>query len=207
MQRGCKPRSGSVCLRCASRGSQSLVLINYSIIIIGFFSLHASPVDPAMRTSLYTEIRVSHCSEELFRGRKLRWRALSRYPTGRYSDREARDEVATKNRRFDPTRRHLSAMDNETRYNLITRGLQEVIGGEIVQQILADGRTPKCYWGTAPTGRRMGMACGMQSNLLILFNSPYCILRGPFKNCRFPSSRSRGESVPVLETPFDITAL
>lgn len=48
-------------------------------------------------------------------------------------------------------------MDNETRYNLITRGLQEVIGGEIVQQILAEGRTPKCYWGTAPTGRRMGM--------------------------------------------------
>ena len=56
-------------------------------------------------------------------------------------------------------------MDNETRYNLITRGLQEVIGGEIIQQILAEGRTPKCYWGTAPTGRRMDTACGMESNL------------------------------------------
>lgn len=57
-------------------------------------------------------------------------------------------------------------MDNETRYNLITRGLQEVIGGEIIQQILAEGRTPKCYWGTAPTGRRMGMARGTESNLI-----------------------------------------
>jgi len=93
------------------------------------------------------------------------------------------DEVATKNRRFDPTERHRSAMDNETRYNLITRGLQEVIGGEIVQQILAEGRTPKCYWGTAPTGRRMSMARGTESNLIILFDSPYRVLRGSLKNC------------------------
>lgn len=56
-------------------------------------------------------------------------------------------------------------MDNETRYDLIARGLQEIIGGEIIQQILAESRTPKCYWGTAPTGRRMGTACGMERNL------------------------------------------
>jgi hypothetical protein len=74
-------------------------------------------------------------------------------------------------------------MDNETRYNLITRGLQEVIGGEIIQQILAEGRTPKCYWGTAPTGRRMCMARGKEDNLIILFDSPYCVLRGSFENC------------------------
>ena len=93
------------------------------------------------------------------------------------------DEVETKSRRFDPTRRHREAMDNETRYNLITRGLQEVIGGEIVQQILAEGRTPKCDWGTAPTGRRMSTARGMESNLIILFDSPYRVLRGSLKNC------------------------
>ena len=93
------------------------------------------------------------------------------------------DEVVTKSGRFDPTRRHREAMNNETRYNLITRGLQEVIGGEIVQQILAEGRTLKCYWGTAPTGRRMGMVHGMERNLMIFFDSPYRILRGSFENC------------------------
>ncbi|RPD70853.1 tyrosyl-tRNA synthetase [Lentinus tigrinus ALCF2SS1-7] len=38
-------------------------------------------------------------------------------------------------------------------YQLITRQLQEVLGGDIIKAILAEGRTPKCYWGTAPTGR------------------------------------------------------
>jgi len=41
----------------------------------------------------------------------------------------------------------------EDRFDLITRGLQEVLGGETIKTILAEGRTPKCYWGTAPTGR------------------------------------------------------
>lgn len=35
----------------------------------------------------------------------------------------------------------------EERYELITRGLQEVLGGDMVTRILAEGRTPKCYWG------------------------------------------------------------
>ncbi|KAF4596436.1 hypothetical protein EYR40_007870 [Pleurotus pulmonarius] len=41
----------------------------------------------------------------------------------------------------------------EERYALITRGLDEVLGGQQIQAILAEGKHPKCYWGTAPTGR------------------------------------------------------
>jgi hypothetical protein len=32
-------------------------------------------------------------------------------------------------------------------YELITRGLQEVLGADIIKAILAEGRAPKCYWG------------------------------------------------------------
>ncbi|KAI0072627.1 tyrosine tRNA ligase [Panus rudis PR-1116 ss-1] len=45
------------------------------------------------------------------------------------------------------------ALDAEGKYELITRRLQEVLGGESIKAILNEGRTPKCYWGTAPTGR------------------------------------------------------
>ncbi|KAI6017852.1 tyrosyl-tRNA synthetase [Pisolithus marmoratus] len=43
--------------------------------------------------------------------------------------------------------------DVEEKYNLITSRLQEVLGGDLIRSILAEGRTVKCYWGTAPTGR------------------------------------------------------
>ncbi|KAB5589278.1 Tyrosyl-tRNA synthetase [Ceratobasidium theobromae] len=46
------------------------------------------------------------------------------------------------------------AASAETRFELITRNLQEVLGGDIIKSVLDEGRTPKCYWGTAPTGRR-----------------------------------------------------
>ncbi|OCH87993.1 tyrosine tRNA ligase [Obba rivulosa] len=45
------------------------------------------------------------------------------------------------------------AASPEEKYELITRRLQEVLGGDSIKAILAEGRTPKCYWGTAPTGR------------------------------------------------------
>ena len=35
----------------------------------------------------------------------------------------------------------------EEKYELITRRLQEVLGGDLIKAILAEGRTPKCYWG------------------------------------------------------------
>ncbi|TFK35906.1 tRNA synthetases class I-domain-containing protein [Crucibulum laeve] len=41
----------------------------------------------------------------------------------------------------------------DEKYELITRRLQEVLGGDTIKAILDEGRSPKCYWGTAPTGR------------------------------------------------------
>ncbi|KAH9979813.1 hypothetical protein BJV74DRAFT_779789 [Russula compacta] len=41
----------------------------------------------------------------------------------------------------------------DQRYQLITRRLQEVLGGDAIKTLLVQGKTPKCYWGTAPTGR------------------------------------------------------
>ncbi|KAG7099533.1 hypothetical protein E1B28_001372 [Marasmius oreades] len=41
----------------------------------------------------------------------------------------------------------------EEKYELITRRIEEVLGGDLIKSILAEGRAPKCYWGTAPTGR------------------------------------------------------
>ena len=35
----------------------------------------------------------------------------------------------------------------DEKYELITRRLQEVLGGESIKAILTEGRTPKCYWG------------------------------------------------------------
>ncbi|WFD46153.1 tyrosine--tRNA ligase [Malassezia furfur] len=40
------------------------------------------------------------------------------------------------------------------RYHLLTRDLDEVLGGETILKILHENERPvKCYWGTAPTGR------------------------------------------------------
>ncbi|TBU27101.1 tyrosyl-tRNA synthetase [Dichomitus squalens] len=41
----------------------------------------------------------------------------------------------------------------EEKFELITRRLDEVLGGDLIKTILAEGKTPKCYWGSAPTGR------------------------------------------------------
>ena len=87
-------------------------------------------------------------------------------------------------------------MDNQNRYNLITRGLQEVIGGEILQQILAEGRTLKCCWGTAPTGRCTGMAGDMESNSVIAYIAYFVAL---LRFANFPPSWSRNEPLSILE--------
>lgn len=45
-------------------------------------------------------------------------------------------------------------MSAEERYDLITKGLQEVLNGQIIKEILEKNeRAPKVYWGTAPTGK------------------------------------------------------
>ncbi|KAH9927587.1 tyrosine tRNA ligase [Fomitopsis serialis] len=41
----------------------------------------------------------------------------------------------------------------EQKYDIIRRRVQEILGGDAIRSILAEGRSPKCYWGTAPTGR------------------------------------------------------
>ena len=36
----------------------------------------------------------------------------------------------------------------DEKFEIITRGLQEVLGGDSIKAILAEGRSPKAYWGT-----------------------------------------------------------
>ncbi|KAJ3918268.1 tyrosine tRNA ligase [Lentinula edodes] len=51
--------------------------------------------------------------------------------------------------------------EQNAQYDMITRRLQEVLGGDAIKAILKEGKTPKAYWGayfpdtyrTAPTGR------------------------------------------------------
>ena len=46
------------------------------------------------------------------------------------------------------------ALPPQKRFELITRGLEEVIGGEALLKLIEDNeRPPRAYWGTAPTGR------------------------------------------------------
>ncbi|WFD36808.1 tyrosine--tRNA ligase [Malassezia cuniculi] len=48
----------------------------------------------------------------------------------------------------------MSQLTAQQRYELITRGLDEVLGGDAIMKILEENeRAPRCYWGTAPTGR------------------------------------------------------
>ncbi|KAG5641110.1 hypothetical protein DXG03_005973 [Asterophora parasitica] len=47
----------------------------------------------------------------------------------------------------------MAAATADEKFELITRRLQEVLGGDSIKAILAEGRSPKAYWGTAPTGR------------------------------------------------------
>lgn len=37
--------------------------------------------------------------------------------------------------------------EQEVRYQRITQNLQEVTGGDIIRKVLADGETPRLYWG------------------------------------------------------------
>jgi len=37
--------------------------------------------------------------------------------------------------------------DAQEKYDILTRRLQEVLGGEILKQILSEGKIPKGYWG------------------------------------------------------------
>lgn len=47
----------------------------------------------------------------------------------------------------------MSGQSTEERLALIKENLAEVLNPEIIESILAEGKTPKIYWGTATTGR------------------------------------------------------
>ncbi|RKL14646.1 Tyrosine--tRNA ligase, cytoplasmic [Fusarium oxysporum] len=47
----------------------------------------------------------------------------------------------------------MSSQSTEERLALIKENLAEVLNPEIIESILAEGRNPKIYWGTATTGR------------------------------------------------------
>ncbi|PLN78464.1 tyrosyl-tRNA synthetase [Aspergillus taichungensis] len=44
-------------------------------------------------------------------------------------------------------------LDAKQKFDLITENLAEVLNPEIIEGILAEGRSLKIYWGTAPTGK------------------------------------------------------
>lgn len=37
----------------------------------------------------------------------------------------------------------------DEKYEIITRRLAEVLGGDLIKNILAEGRAPKAYWGVS----------------------------------------------------------
>ena len=55
----------------------------------------------------------------------------------------------------------------DERFELITRGLGEVLGGERIKAILDEGRTPKCYWGEGAS------LCRSETVLKIAFRNCY----------------------------------
>ncbi|CAK9783584.1 hypothetical protein CC85DRAFT_287776 [Cutaneotrichosporon oleaginosum] len=63
------------------------------------------------------------------------------------------DELEFTNQKEDKTINIALDPEAEARFERITRGLAEVTSADIIRKVLADGETPRLYWGTAPTGR------------------------------------------------------
>lgn len=48
----------------------------------------------------------------------------------------------------------MASLSSQEQYDLITKGLQEVLNGQIIKDVLEKEQRPvKIYWGTAPTGK------------------------------------------------------
>ncbi|KAL4895267.1 tyrosyl-tRNA synthetase [Aspergillus ambiguus] len=47
----------------------------------------------------------------------------------------------------------MATMTPDERFALITENLQEVLNQDLIKTILDEGKNPRVYWGTAPTGR------------------------------------------------------
>ncbi|KAF8828128.1 hypothetical protein HHX47_DHR4000500 [Lentinula edodes] len=65
--------------------------------------------------------------------------------------------------------------EQNAQYDMITRRLQEVLGGDAIKAILKEGKTPKAYWGANCTYRK----------------TAYWILCPIDEDCRFSTRRSR----------------
>jgi hypothetical protein len=50
----------------------------------------------------------------------------------------------------------------EEKYELMTRNLQEVLGGDKIKAILAKGETVKCYWGKYMFMPNSNLSCNPQ---------------------------------------------
>lgn len=103
----------------------------------------------------------------------------------------------------------------DEKYDLITRGLQEILGGDIIKAILAEGRAPKAYWGalnmtpltlsidrstlgTAPTGKRaLCMSPTYAARLTTKSRSSYRLFRSFNEDRRFIESQCRGVTLFV----------
>ena len=62
----------------------------------------------------------------------------------------------------------------EDKFELITRRLDEVLGADLIKAILAEGRNPKCYWGT----QFASLLLRSKLRTKTLFNR-YCTYRTP----------------------------
>lgn len=47
----------------------------------------------------------------------------------------------------------MAAMNSEQRFNLMVRGLEEVVGADEIQELVKTKAHPAIYWGTATTGK------------------------------------------------------
>ncbi|PLB44821.1 tyrosyl-tRNA synthetase [Aspergillus steynii IBT 23096] len=47
----------------------------------------------------------------------------------------------------------MATMTADERFALISENLQEVLNPDVIKTILAEGRNPRVYWGTSPTGK------------------------------------------------------
>ncbi|KAG6373708.1 hypothetical protein JVT61DRAFT_6382 [Boletus reticuloceps] len=95
----------------------------------------------------------------------------------------------------------------EKKYSLITRRLQEVLGGNIIKGILAEGRSPKAYLGTAPTGHpHIGyyVPLSMIADFLRAGVQVKILLAGPWYVDNTPTAKKTHAFLDNLKAPLDL---
>ncbi len=66
----------------------------------------------------------------------------------------------------------------EEKFELITRRLDEVLGADLIKAILAEGRSPKCYWGThfASLPAPLELRAKIVFNRNCTYGAPYVVI-------------------------------